>query len=212
MAVYTHGKHTVIGPHAVIGYPKEDRLKKTFTDNCPVDKVTIGDFCLISPHVTIYEGCRLGNHLYVSDYTRIGYNSTIGNNTRIEYGAFICDRVQIGKNCVIAGFVGERTVIKDNCVCMGNLVHELSHPHKGWDYADEPEVIVEKNSVVGFGATIVGGITIGPNAYVAAGAVVTKNVPPQSIVTGINKIIPYKKWRGKRLDKSFFQPRPNSSH
>lgn len=212
MTTYTCGKHTIIGPYTIIGYPKESRLEKTLDKNCPVDKTVIGNHCLISTHVTIYEGCHLGNHVYIDDFARVGYGCIIGDNTRVEYNAFICDRVKIGKNCVVSGFVGDRSIIKDNCVCMGSLIHELSHPHKTWGYTDEPAAVIEKNSVVGFGATVVGGVTIGPSAYVAAGAVVTKNVPPQSIVTGTNKIIPFKKWRGKRLDKSFFKPRLDPNH
>lgn len=59
--------------------------------------------------------------------------------------------------------------------------------------------VVEKNVIIGANATIVGKITIGENSIIAAGAVVTKNVPNDSTVYGINKICPSKEATAKVL-------------
>ncbi|WP_245996920.1 hypothetical protein [Nocardia pseudobrasiliensis] len=64
---------------------------------------------------------------------------------------------------------------------------------------DEAPPVVEADSVVGFGARVVGGVRIGPRSYVAAGAVVTKDVPPGHVVTGINVHTPIGRWPGRRL-------------
>ncbi|MGH3922149.1 MAG: alpha/beta fold hydrolase [Pseudonocardiaceae bacterium] len=55
------------------------------------------------------------------------------------------------------------------------------------------------HTVVGYGARVVGGIRIGPRSYVASGSVVTKDVPPEHIVTGVNQHTPAWAWRGERL-------------
>ncbi|MET8764876.1 hypothetical protein [Lentzea sp. NPDC004782] len=53
--------------------------------------------------------------------------------------------------------------------------------------------------MVGFGARVVGGVRIGPRSYVAAGAVVTKDVPAEHVVTGVNLQTPAECWSGERL-------------
>jgi len=76
-------------------------------------------------------------------------------------------------------------MIGNHALVMGTLVHEFTRPHLPRGLI-EPAPKIEDRAVVGFGATIVGGVTIGNNSYVAAGAVVTKDVPPKSIVVGVN--------------------------
>lgn len=69
---------------------------------------------------------------------------------------------------------------------------------------EEKPPFIEHNVVIGFNALVVGGIKIGHHSYVAAGAIVTKDVPPNSVVIGINKILPNKDWKGKELSKNFW--------
>lgn len=86
---------------------------------------------------------------------------------------------------MVAGFVCDGSMIGNHALVMGTLVHEFTRPHLPRGLI-EPAPKIEDRAVVGFGATIVGGVTIGNNSYVAAGAVVTKDVPPKSIVMGVN--------------------------
>jgi acetyltransferase-like isoleucine patch superfamily enzyme len=83
---------------------------------------------------------------------------------------------------------------------MGDLVHEYTRPDLGWWGADEAPPVIEQDSVVGFGACVVGGVRVGPRSYVAAGAVVTKDVPPEHVVTGVNVHTPIDYWTGQRLE------------
>lgn len=82
---------------------------------------------------------------------------------------------------------------------MGELVHEYTQPHEGWWGVDEDPPVIEADSVVGYGAHVVGGVHLGPRSYVAAGAVVTKDVPPEHIVTGVNIHTTADRWTGDRL-------------
>lgn len=211
------GNNTVIGNYASIGFPKEYRLiqfqKKYKALRSPrvhdpydnVTNTTIGQSCRIGSQIIIYEGSVIDNNVTIDDFARIGYDCRIEDNTRVIYGAFICDRVQIGKNCVIAGFLCDGTRIKENAIVTGNLVHELTKPHLPWEDVDEPSPTVEASAVIGFGATIVGGITIGHHAYITAGALVTKDVPPKHIVIGTNRMIPHQQWKGEKLSRDFFE-------
>jgi acetyltransferase-like isoleucine patch superfamily enzyme len=191
------GHGTRIGEHCVLGCPKEARLRGKETG--PLPPVVIGDRCLVFHHVVIYEGVRIGDGVVIEDRARIGYNSSIGAGTRVVYGAYMCDRVTIGTDTRIAGFVCDGAVIGDRSTVMGELVHEYTRPHQDWWEVDEEPPIIEPDSVVGYGARVVGGVRIGPCSYVAAGAVVTRDVPPEHIVTGVNTLTPASVWKGERL-------------
>jgi acetyltransferase-like isoleucine patch superfamily enzyme len=82
---------------------------------------------------------------------------------------------------------------------MGQLVHEYTRPHQGWWAVDEEPPRIEEDSVIAFGAHVVGGVTVGPRSYVAAGATITRDVPPEHIATGINELTSIDRWTGNRL-------------
>ncbi|WZL74467.1 2,3,4,5-tetrahydropyridine-2,6-dicarboxylate N-acetyltransferase [Clostridiaceae bacterium 35-E11] len=118
---------------------------------------------------------------------------------RIEPGAIIRDRVQIGKNAVImmgaviniGSEIGEGTMIDMNAVLGARAtIGKNVHVGAGAVIAGvlEPPsatpVIVEDNVVIGANAVILEGVRVGKNAVVAAGAVVTKDVPADSVVAG----------------------------
>lgn len=192
-----------IGEYCVLGCLKEARLSAACTDlaECAREapEVVIGERCLLFNQVVIYEGSRLGNGCVVEDRVRIGYDTSIGREARLVYGAYICDRVSIGSQARVAGFICDGTSIGDRSTVMAQLVHEYSRPHRGWWEVDEPSPVIHEDVVVGFNATVVGGVSIGPRSYVAAGAVVTRDVPPAHIVTGLNVLTPVSEWPGARL-------------
>lgn len=86
---------------------------------------------------------------------------------------------------MVAGFVCDGSMIGNHALVMGTLVHEFTRPLLSRGLI-EPAPKNEDRAVVGFGATIVGGVPRGNNSFVAVGAVVTKDVPPKSIVMGVN--------------------------
>ena len=206
---------TVVGRHSVIGYPKEERLRAeqrnpgSASNGRPVSIRANG---LIGNHAIIHEGVQIGDDCVIEDRVRIGYDSTIGDGTRIVYGAYICDRVTIGAGATVAGFICDGTAIGDRSTVMGELVHEYTRPHEGWWDVDEEPPVIEADTVVGYGAHVIGGVRIGPHSYVAAGAVVTKDVPPEHIVTGVNNHTPTTQWTGRRLQSLIhhWQARPSA--
>lgn len=193
---------TVVGEYCVLGYPKEERLRAEQQKPGSAligEPVRVGANCLVANHVVIHEGVQIGAGCVIEDRVRIGYNSMVGERTRLVHGAYLCDRVTIGTDACVAGFVCDGTRIGDRSTVMGELVHEYTRPHQGWWEVDEEPPVIEANSVVGYGARVVGGVRIGPRSYVAAGAVVTKDVPPEHVVTGVNIHTPAARWQGHRL-------------
>ncbi len=185
----------------MFGCPKEARVQAAMASGTgEVGRcVDIGAGCLIFNHVVLYEGVQLGEGCVVEDRVRVGYDSVIGARSRLLYGAYICDRVQIGSGCRVAGFVCDGTWIGARCSVMGQLVHEYTRPHQGWWAVDEEPPRIEDDSIVAFGAHVVGGVTVGPRSYVAAGAIVTRDVPPEHVATGANEFTPADQWTGTRL-------------
>ena len=68
----------------------------------------------------------------------------------------------------------------------------------------EKSPIIQDRVFIGFGAKIIGRVEIGMHSYIVAGAIVTKDIPPKSIVSGINNIQFYNKWKGKLKKSQFF--------
>ncbi|NKQ55615.1 acetyl/acyl transferase [Amycolatopsis sp. K13G38] len=193
---------SIVGEHCTLGFPKEARVRaeqqQPGTQNAG-EPTVVGKRCLLANQVVLYEGVQVGHDCLLEDRVRVGYNSRIGDRSRIVYGAYVCDRVTIGADARVAGFVCDGTVIGDRSTVMGELVHEYARPHQGWWDVDEDSPVVEPDSVVGYGSRVVGGVTIGPRSYVAAGAIVTRNVPPEHVVTGVNVHTPAHQWTGRRL-------------
>ncbi len=191
------GKDVKIGDYTIIGLKIDSN---EYENNLTV----IGDKCIIGSHVVICRGANIGNKTKIEDFCRIGERAKIGLNCNILYGAKIYDDAKIGDDSIIGGFVCERAEIGNNVRIFGELLHVHREPHLGWDDVIEKSPIVESNVCIGFGAKIIGGVRVGQYSYIAAGAIVTRNVPSKSIVVGINKIVPYKKWNGKLKNSRFF--------
>src|SRR5262245_39784576 len=115
-----------IGEQCTLGFPKEARIhalqaNRTVELGSPVE---VGDNCLLFNQVILYEGVTIGSGCVIEDRVRIGYDCRIGAGSRLMYGAYVCDRVQIGAEARIAGFVCDGSWIGDRTTVIGNLVHE----------------------------------------------------------------------------------------
>lgn len=143
----------------------------------------------IAPDVKLGKGVRVFN--FVNMYgCEVDDNSKIGAFVEIQKG------VKIGKNCKISShtFICEGVTIEDN-VFVGHNVSFINDKHPRATAADGSlqteadwkvvPTVVKKGASIGTSATILCGITIGENATVGAGSVVTKDVPANTIVAGV---------------------------
>jgi len=160
------------------------------------DNVLIKRNCQIGSYTIIYDEVRIDSNTQMEDFCRIGEKTTIGKNCRIIYGVKIYGDVSIGNNCIIAGFICEDVQIGNNCRIFGQLVHNHKvkpkkfNDLKQWDKGGEKAPTIENNVFVGFGAKIIGGITIGKGSYILPNTIVNRNIPPNSLVKRINCIEP----------------------
>ena len=126
---------------------------------------------------------RLGENVKIWHFCYIGDNSEIGDNTRIGSLTHIDYNVKIGRNCKIEGmvYIPPLTVIEDN-VFVGPGVIFTNDP-----YPMSKKLIgvhVEEGAIIGAGAMIKAGVKIGRKSVVGMGAVVTRDVPPETVVFG----------------------------
>ena len=140
------------------------------------DDVTLGIGVKLTKFINLY-GCTVGDNTKIGAFVEIQKNATIGNNCKIQSHAFICEGVRIEDEV----FIGHGVVfINDK---YPNAVSSTGSLQTESDWSVVP-TIVKKGAAIGSGATILCGITIGENAIVGAGSVVTKDVPPGTTVAG----------------------------
>jgi len=134
-------------------------------EGCKIGKGTkIWHFSHIMPNCFIGEGCNIGQNVVISPEVVLGRNVKIQNNVSIYTGVICDDDVFLGPSMVFTNVINPRSAI--------NRKNEYSKTHVG------------KGASIGANATIVCGHDIGEYAFIGAGAVITKNVPPYSLWVG----------------------------
>ena len=139
--------------------------------------VKLGKDVKIFDFVNLY-GCSIDDNTKIGTFVEIQKNASIGKNCKISSHTFICEGVYIEDNV----FVGHNvTFINDKHPRSVNEEGTMQ-TESNWEVI---KTFVKKGASVGSSSTILCGVTIGENAIVGAGAVVTKDVPPNTIVAGI---------------------------
>jgi len=191
---------------AVIGKPYRKLLDGTFEKT---EKTIISDGAYIGYYAIIGTGSNILKGSIIDDNCIIESRVFIDEKSLIIYNSQICNDVRIGKKCVIGGFIGERTLIGNNCRIFGKIVHSQHDPSLPWDddESTEESAIIKDYVFIGFNSLIIGGITIGEKAYVCAGSIISKDVPDKHVAFGINQIKLFSKWKGGLKNSSFFKER-----
>ena len=142
-----------------------------------INNVKLGENVKIYDFVNLY-GCSIDDNTKVGTFVEIQKNAFVGKNCKISSHTFICEGVHIEDNV----FVGHNvTFINDK---YPRATNEGGVPQSEADWK-VIETFVRKGASIGSSSTIMCGITIGENAIVGAGSVVTKDVPANSIVAGV---------------------------
>src|ERR1700680_841266 len=153
----------------------------------------------VGEYTIVGKGCEIGEDSILDDFSRVEAGVRIGRRCLVLYGAQICASSVIGSDCIVGGFVGERTTVGNHCRLFGQIVHKQDDPSLGWDEDSSEELAaqIEEFCFVGFRALLIGHVRVGPYAYVVAGATVTKDVPQGTVVTEHNVHTPIEQWKGR---------------
>lgn len=125
----------------------------------------IWHFCHVMKDAVIGRGCNLGQNVLVSPGVRLGDNVKVQNNVSIYTGVECEDDVFLGPSMVFT-----------------NVTNPRSHVNRKEEYK---RTLVERGASIGANATVVCGVTIGRYAFIGAGSVVTRDVPPYALVYGV---------------------------
>lgn len=153
-----------------------------------LDPCSIEDGCLIGTLVVIYRGAQIGEGVMIADQASVREQTSIGRSTIIGRGVAVENKVEIGERCKIetGAYITALSSIGDRCFVapevtftndqfLGRTKERFLH-HKG--------VTMLKGARIGANATILPGLTLGEDALVAAGSIVTRDVPSRCIVLG----------------------------
>ncbi|MDP4828456.1 MAG: N-acetyltransferase [Flavobacteriales bacterium] len=132
---------------------------------CTIGEGTkIWHFSHIMPGAVLGKNCNVGQNVVISPEVVLGNNVKVQNNVSIYTGVICEDDVFLGPSCVFTNVVNPRSAV-----------------NRRGSYA---KTTVKKGATIGANATIVCGHDIGEYAFIGAGAVVTKNVPPYALLVG----------------------------
>jgi acetyltransferase-like isoleucine patch superfamily enzyme len=140
------------------------------------EDVQLGKNIKLANFVNLY-GCSIGDNTKIGTFVEIQKNAKIGRYCKIQSHTFICEGVTVEDNVFIGHGV---TFINDKYPRATNSEGTLQSEA---DWKVIP-TIVKTGASIGSGATILCNVTIGENAILGAGSVVTKDVPPNAIVAG----------------------------
>jgi len=142
---------------------------------CIAPDVKLGKDVRLAKFINLY-GCEIGDETKIGAFVEIQKNASIGRRCKISSHTFICEGVTIEDNV----FVGHGVTFINDSYPRATAAGELQTEA---DWTVE-KTIVKRGASIGSGATILSKVTIGENAIVGAGSVVTKDVPANTIVAG----------------------------
>lgn len=161
--------------------------------------ITIHPSAIIDAGAQIGEGSRVWHWVHISGKARIGQNCSFGQNV------FVGNSVVIGNNCKIQNNVSvyDNVTLEDDVFCGPSMVFtNVYNPRSAVSRKDEyRNTLVKRGATLGANCTIVCGNTVGEYAFVAAGAVVNRDIKPYALVAGVPaKQIGWMSQFGERLD------------
>lgn len=143
-----------------------------------ITNVQLGEnVTIFHPELVNLYGCTIGKNTKIGTFVEIQKKAFIGDNVKVSSHTFICEGVTIEDDVFIGHNVNFINDKYPRATANGRLQTE-----EDWKVIP---TIVRKGAAIGSGATILCGVTIGRNALVGAGSVVTKDVPDNTVVCGV---------------------------
>ena len=147
------------------------------------------DECRIHPTAIVDEGARIGAGSRIWHWVHVCGGAVIGRDCSLGQNVFIGNRVRIGDNVKIQNNVSvyDNVTLEDDVFCGPSMVFtNVYNPRSAVSRKDEyRDTLVRQGATLGANCTVVCGITVGRHAFVAAGAVVNRDVPAFALVAGV---------------------------
>jgi acetyltransferase-like isoleucine patch superfamily enzyme len=196
------GTDTLLDEGVVIGYPSKANIlaRRDFTAGTGA---TVGARCILRCGTVIYEDVVIGDdvqtahHVVVREGVRIGDGCALGNSSVVREGARLgnnvrmMELVQVSENAEIGDdvFIGPGVMMTAGRYMTGSLEAAGKLSAQGardleGGYWEGPSVVIEREARIGSNAVLLAGVRLGAGCVVAAGAVVSTNVPAGATVAG----------------------------
>jgi len=144
---------------------------------CISEDVQLGENVKIFNFVNLY-GCTVGDNTKIGTFVEIQKGAKIGQNCKISSHTFICEGVTIEDDV----FVGHNVTFINDIYPRATVAGGGLQSEADWECMP---TLVKRGASIGSSVTLLAGITVGERAIIGAGAVVTKDVPPGTIVAGV---------------------------
>jgi acetyltransferase-like isoleucine patch superfamily enzyme len=138
--------------------------------------VKLGRDVKLSKFINLY-GCEIGDETKIGAFVEIQKNSSVGKRCKISSHTFICEGVTIEDNV----FIGHGVMFINDSYPRATAEGGTLQTEADWKVE---KTVIKRGASIGSGATILANLCVGENAIVGAGAVVTKDVPANTIVAG----------------------------
>ncbi len=180
------GAGCVVEDHVVLG--KRPRLARSSSARGEVGRLEIGERVTVCAGAIVFAGSRvedeaiLGDHSFVRERSHVGEGSVIGRGSVVNNDVRVGARVKVQTGVYLTAFtVVEDDVFVGPCAMTTNddtmARHDDSTPLRG--------ALLRRACRVGGGAVLTPGVEVGEEAFIAAGAVVTRDVPARGVVMGV---------------------------
>ena len=143
---------------------------------CVAPDVKLGKDVRLSKFINLY-GCEVGDSTKIGAFVEIQKNAKIGKNCKISSHTFVCEGVVIEDEV----FIGHNVAFINDSYPRATAADGQLQTEQDWKVE---QTLVKKRASIGSGSTILSNVTIGENALVGAGSVVTKDVPANAVVAG----------------------------
>ena len=154
----------------------------------------IGKNVKIGAFTIVEKNCIIGDCVEIGNYCTIYEDAIIGDRVKILTGSRIYWGAKIGSESIINAIISANVIIEDSVRFFGRIAHSHRNHTLDWETTEELSPLFKKNCFIGLGALIIGNITIGERAYVAAGEVLRFDLPPDTVF-----------YKGKIHDKQNFR-------
>lgn len=138
--------------------------------------VKLGQGVRLSKFINLY-GCEIGDETKIGAFVEIQKNASVGKRCKISSHTFICEGVTIEDNV----FVGHGVTFINDIYPRATTVSGALQTESDWNVE---RTLVKEGASIGSGSTVLANLTIGENAIVGAGSMVTKDVPRNAVVAG----------------------------
>lgn len=182
------GENVRIDDHVVIGKLPMRAAISAITAEKELEPCEVGDGSVIGSHAVLYRGCRLGENVLIADFASVREEVTIGPKTIVGRGVTIENRCTIGARCKIEteAYICALSTVGNFCFIAPEVTftndNYLGRTKERFRFHKGPTLLY--GARIGANATLMPGVTVGEEAVVGAGSIVTRDVPARVIVLG----------------------------